>query len=253
MRMLDERYNILFGNTLPRPEFAKIAICVDISAAATEFFLGDGRNYWDIRTHFGSLRAPVPLGWYEFAMPAHMRTETGVQPLLPPDTDLGEVRVGYRVTHVALPAQRAARVLKEDPLPAMVQRTAGAPHITGLAERQQVLRTWRRRGAAVQTLLFCEVVMFGPDDMLINGFFGLYLDAQGQPLPELTCAALSFPLLELGDHAQTLLFPLFYALSALNCNRAYLQNAAGGPGVAQPLPFAELVMRTPHVPATYAN
>ena len=67
------------------------------------------------------------------------------------------------------------------------------------------------------------------------------------------CAHLATQLCALGESAQTLLFPLFYALSALNADRAYQQVAPTAPGVAQPLPFTELVLRTPHVPVTYPN
>jgi len=49
------------------------------------------------------------------------------------------------------------------------------------------------------------------------------------------------------------LYPLFYALSALNTGQADLQVAPAAPGVSQPLPFTELVLRTPHVPVTYPN
>ena len=46
------------------------------------------------------------------------------------------------------------------------------------------------------------------------------------------CAHLATQLCALGESAQTLLFPLFYALSALNADRAYLQVAPTAPGVA---------------------
>ena len=254
MRLLEQHYGRLFGQYLTRAEFGEIATCVDISAAATEYFLGNAQDYWDIRAHFGSVRAPHPLGWYEHTMPMQLRTETGVHRLLPPGMTPAQMRVGYRWTQVPLEPQQAPLVLKQDPLPALVAATIGESVRGDLATRQQALRQWQQRRVVVPTLVLCEVVMFGPQRELINGLFGLYLDSQGQPLPDLTVAALALPLLGLlGECTQALLFPLFYALSALNADRAYLQAAPTSPGVAQPLPFTELVLRTPHVPATYPN
>ena len=76
MRLLERHYDRLFGDRLPPEEFGQVAVCVDITAAATDFFLGNSQEYWDFREHFGSLAAP-PLGWYEYAPPAQLRACRG--------------------------------------------------------------------------------------------------------------------------------------------------------------------------------
>ena len=72
MRLLERHYDQIFGALLRPEDFGRLAMCVDITAAATDFFLGNSQEYWDARSHFGSLAGP-PLGWYEYAPPAQLR------------------------------------------------------------------------------------------------------------------------------------------------------------------------------------
>ena len=257
MRLLERHYDRLFGDRLPPVEFGQVAVCVDITAAATEFFLGNSQEYWDFREHFGSLAAP-PLGWYEFTPPAHLRVPWGLQRLRPPELASAEARIGYRVTRLPVAAQRQQSVLQDDPLPQLISSLCdGALPAAGTATaRQEKLRRWRHAGVAVQTVMLCEVVAHHAQAGLLSQLFGLYLDEQEKPLPELLAFALPQPLIALGQNAQVQLFPLFYALSALNSGAAYLQPAASSPAGAGPaaaLRFEEIVMRNPSVPAVSHN
>ena len=258
MRLLERHYDRLFGDRLPPEEFGQVAVCVDITAAATEFFLGNSQEYWDFREHFGSLAAP-PLGWYEYAPPAHLRVPWGLQYLRPPELAEADARIGYRVTRLPVGARQQRDLLQDDPLPELIgSLCAGARPAPGTATaRQEQLRRWRRTGVVVQTVMLCEVVAHHAQAGLLSQLFGLYLDEQEKPLPELLAFALPQPLLALGTFgAQVQLLPLFYALSALNSGAAYLQPAASSPadaGQAAALRFEEIVMRNPSVPAVSHN
>ena len=258
MRLLERHYERLFGDRLPPEEFGQVAVCIDITAAATEFFLGNNQEYWDFREHFGSLAAP-PLGWYEYAPPAQLRAPWGLQRLRPPELSGTEARIGYRVTRLPVGEHKQRSLLQDDPLPELIcALCGGAPPVPAtLDQRRQGLRRWRRTGVAVQTVLLCEVVAHHAQAGLLSQLFGLYLDEQEKPLPELMAFALPQPLLALGTFgAQVQLLPLFYALSALNSGAAYLQPAAsspGGAGQAAALRFEEIVMRNPSVPAVSHN
>jgi len=254
MRLLEQHYDSLFGESLPRAEFGKTVLCADITAAATDFFMSNVHDHWDVRQQLGSVLAAAPVSWYEMVVPTHLRTETGVQRLLPADLAPNQVRFGYHWTQTALTPALAACVLAEDPLPALVAVFTGAVFTGPSAERKQALDQWRRSGVAVTTVAYCNFVTTSPGNPLTSGLFGLYLDRNGQPLPELMAAAVPpFLAVVLGGQSFSALYPLFYALSALNTGQAYLQVAPTAPGVSQPLPFTELVLRTPHVPVTYPN
>ena len=125
-----------------------------------------------------------------------------------------------------------------------------------LDQRRQGLRRWRQTGVVVQTVMLCEVVAHNAQAGLLSQLYGLYLDEQEKPLPELLAFALPQPLIALGQDAQVQLLPLFYALSALNSGAAYLQPAASSPADASQaaaLRFAEVVMRNPSMPAVSYN
>jgi len=254
MRFLDRAFDTVFAGAMTRAQFRKAAICADISAAANEFFLGDERDRWDTRADFGALFAPTRLGWYEYALPTRLRTEVGLQQLLPPGLPPGELAGGYLLTQVRLAPAEARRVLATDPLPQLVAQAVGPALLGGSqAQRRQELLRWQARGAKLAALCFCQVFLGGPQQGLSDGVFGLYLDRDGRPLSELTVSVLPAPLmLALGAEAPTVLHPLFFALSALNRGQAFLQDA---PGPAEPtaLPFKELVPRLPRVPAASAN
>jgi len=267
MRLLERHYDRLPSGSdrLPPEEFGQVAVCIDITAAATEFFLGNNQEYWDFRDHFGSLAAP-PLGWYEYAPPAQLRAPWGLQRLSqipargrPPELSSTEARIGYRVTRLPVGEHKQRSLLQDDPLPELICALCGEapPVLASLDQRRQGLRRWRRIGVAVQTVLLCEVVAHHAQAGLLSQLFGLYLDEQEKPLPELMAFALPQPLLALDTFgAQVQLLPLFYALSALNSGAAYLQPAAsspGGAGQAAALRFEEIVMRNPSVPAVSHN
>ena len=257
MRLLERHYDQLFGALLRPEDFGRLAVCVDITAAATDFFLGNSQEYWDARAHFGSLAGP-PLGWYEYAPPAQLRGPAGLRRLRPAQLTSAEARIGYRVTRLPVEPHNRRFVLRDDPLPQLIYSLCGGARTApGTADqRQQGLRRWRRTGVAVQTMLLCEVVAGNTPIGLLSALFGLYLDAQDKPLPELLVAALPAPLSELGPDAQVALCPLFYALSALNSRTAYLQPAASSPDVTgqlATLPFAEVVMRETRVPTVSQN
>lgn len=257
MRLLERHYDRLFGDRLPIKEFAQVAVCVDITAAATDFFLGNSQEYWDFREHFGSLAAP-PLGWYEYAPPAQLRVPWGLQRLRPPELSGAEARIGYRVTRLPVGPHKRRSLLQDDPLPELIFTLCGGapPAPKTLDRRRQGLRRWRRTGVAVQTVMLCEVVAHHAQAGLLSQLFGLYLDEEEKPLPELLAFALPQPLIALGQDAQVQLCPLFHALSALNSGAAYLQPAASSPagaGQAAALRFEELVMRNPGVPTVNPN
>lgn len=257
MRLLERHYERLFGDRLPPEEFGQVAVCVDITAAATELFLGNSQEYWDFREHFGSLAAP-PLGWYEYEPPAQLRAPWGLQRLRPPELSGTEARIGYRVTRLPVGEHKQRSLLQDDPLPELIfTLCGGAPPAPGtLDQRRQGLRRWRHTGVVVQTVMLCEVVAHHAQAGLLSQLYGLYLDDQEKPLPELLAFALPPPLVMLGQNAQVQLLPLFYALSALNSGAAYLQPAASSPagaGQAAELRFAEIVMRNPSVPVVSHN
>jgi hypothetical protein len=248
MRLLERHYDRLFGDRLPPEEFDQVAVCVDITAAATDFFLGNSQEYWDFREHFGSLAAP-PLGWYEYAPPAQLRVPWGLQRLRPPELSGAEARIGYRVTRLPVEEHKRRSLLQDDPLPELIYTLcSGTPPAPGTLDR--------RTGVAVQTVMLCEVVAHNAQAGLLSQLFGLYLDEEDKPLPELLAVALPGPLSALGQHAAVQLCPLFYALSALNSGVAYLQPAASSPagaGQAVALRFEEVVMRNPGVPVVSHN
>lgn len=262
MRLLEQYYERLFGSDLAADQFNQVAACVDITAAATEFFAGNDQNYWDVRQHFGSLAGPA-LGWYEYAMPTHVRTVGGLQRLRPPTMTADQARIGYRVTRSTLSARQQSTLWREDPLPQLLSEIVGqAPPLLAeiQAARQPDLRKWQQAGARVQTIMFCEIVAVHPLGRTLSQLFGLYLDQHVKPLPELMAFVMPETMAaRLGANvhdAQTQLSPLFYALAALNNDTAYLQPAADAPtrpSALAGLRFDELCMRNPRMPAASRN
>lgn len=256
MRLLERYYEQLCGGQWAPADFGRLAVCVDITAAADDYFLGNSQDYWDFREHFGSLAAPA-LGWYEYALPAQLRSPAGLQRLRPPGAP-ADARIGYRVTRLPVAPPRQRSVLQDDPLPQLIAGLYGGtrPAPGSAAKRRQALRRWRSTGAAVPTVLLCEVVAPTAAGRLLSALFGLYLDEQDKPLPELLACALPAPLAALGPEAMTQLCPLFHALSALNSGAAYLQPAASSSGVTgelATLPFVEVVLRQPGLPTASRN
>ena len=154
MRLLERHYDRLFGDRLPPEEFGQVAVCVDITAAATEFFLGNSQEYWDFREHFGSLAAPS-LGWYEYAPPAQLRVPWGLQRLRPLELAGTEARIGYRVTRLPVGEHQQRSLLQDDPLQELLcALCGGAPPAPATPDqRRQGLRRWRRTGVAVHTVM----------------------------------------------------------------------------------------------------
>ena len=109
----------------------------------------------------------------------------------------------------------------------------------------------------MQTVLLCEVVAHHAQAGLLSQLFGLYLDEQEKPLPELMAFALPQPLLALGHWMRR--------SSCCPCSMRCRRSTAARPicsrppvhlrgaGQAAALRFEEIVMRNPSVPAVSHN